>query len=393
MTWQAIQDGSFYEDDRDLRQQRRIIWLIGLVFLVGFPWAYFAILDEVTTADGVVIPIRNEQVIQSLEGGLVRELNVRADQVVEANEVLVRLDPTRIEAAVEETAVNLLAHSARITRLRAEVADLPLQFPQELEGQNDLIAAETALYEARRQSFLSSISLIEESRALMEDELATMTRLAEAGASSRMEVVRLNRQIVDLNMREDNTRHDYYVIAREELSGAESEANALRAELRGRQDQLTRVTLRSPVRGIVKDIAVSTVGGVVPPNGQLMTIVPLDDELLVEARVQPRDIAFIRPGMRATVKVTAYDYSVYGTLQGEVMSISPDSIRDEIDPQRLYYRVFVRSDRFELTNKTGQSFPITPGMVTAVDIHTGAKTVLQYLIKPFNRAAEALRER
>ena len=130
-----------------------------------------------------------------------------------------------------------------------------------------------------------------------------------------------------------------------------------------------------------------------PPNGQLMTIVPLDDELLVEARVQPRDIAFIRPGMRATVKVTAYDYSVYGTLESEVLSISPDSIRDEVDPQQLYYRVFVQSERFELSNKSGKTFPITPGMITAVDIHTGSKTVLQYLIKPFNRAAEALRER
>jgi len=208
-----------------------------------------------------------------------------------------------------------------------------------------------------------------------------------------MELVRLNRQIVDLNMREDDARHDYYVVAREELSNARSEAEALRAELRGRLDQFTRLTLRSPVRGIVNDIAISTVGGAVPPNGQLMTIVPLDDELLVEARVQPRDIAFIRPGLRATIKVTAYDHSVYGSLEGEVMSISPASIRDEIDPQRVYYRVFVRSEKFELVNRAGQSFPVTPGMVTAVDIHTGSKTVLQYLIKPLNRAAEALRER
>ncbi|MFN3663741.1 HlyD family efflux transporter periplasmic adaptor subunit [Yoonia sp.] len=220
-----------------------------------------------------------------------------------------------------------------------------------------------------------------------------MTRLSEMGASSRMELVRLNRQIVDLNMREDDIRHDYFVLAREDLSNAQAEAEALTAELRGQRDQFDRLTLRSPVRGIVKDIAVSTVGGVVPPNGQLMTIVPLDDELLVEARVQPRDIAFIRPGMRATMKVTAYDSSVFGMLEGDVMSVSPDSIRDEADPQRLYYRVFVRSDRFELVNKAGQGFPITPGMVTEVDIHTGSKTVLQYLIKPFNRAAEALRER
>ena len=393
MTWAATDTMGPQDDLREISLQGRIIWLITLVICSGIVWAFFATLDEVTTADGVVIPIRNEQVIQSLEGGLVRELAVRADQVVEANEVLARLDPTRLAASVDETSAKLSARRARIARLTAEVADLPLVFPPDLLEKTKLILTETVLYEARRQSFLSSIALIDESRDLLQEELATMTRLSEMGASSRMELVRLNRQIVDLNMREDDIRHDYFVLAREDLSNAQAEAEALTAELRGQHDQFDRLTLRSPVRGIVKDIAVSTVGGVVPPNGQLMTIVPLDDELLVEARVQPRDIAFIRPGMRATMKVTAYDSSVFGMLEGEVMSVSPDSIRDEADPQRLYYRVFVRSDRFELVNKAGQGFPITPGMVTEVDIHTGSKTVLQYLIKPFNRAAEALRER
>lgn len=386
-------DSEEYEEDRDVRQQRWIIWLILFVFVAGLTWAYFATLDEVTTANGVVIPIQNDQIIQSLEGGILRKLNVRADQVVEANEVLVLLDPTRLDAALEETEANLFVRVARIARLAAEVDDLPLTFPADLEEYPDLVKTETALYRARLRNLQASLGLIAQSRDLMQEELATMTRLLNVGASSRMDLLRLQRQIIDLNMSEDDIRYDYYVLAREKLIIAKSEAEALRAELRGKQDQLTRVTLRSPVRGIVKDIAVSTVGGVVPPNGQLMTIVPLDDELLVEARVQPRDIAFIRPGMRATVKVTAYDYSVYGTLESEVLSISPDSIRDEVDPQQLYYRVFVQSERFELSNKSGKTFPITPGMITAVDIHTGSKTVLQYLIKPFNRAAEALRER
>jgi len=386
-------DGPAQEELLNVRYQRRIVWLIFVVFLSAMSWAYIAELDEVTTAGGVVIPIRNEQVIQSQGGGIVLDLYVRADQVVEANEILVRLDPTQLGTEVEETKTTLLARQAQLARLSAEVSDQPLVFPDELLQYPDLIAAETSLYTARRDSFLKSIALIHESRALLEEEIDSMRRLAELGASSRMDIVRLSRQVVDLNIREDDTRHDYYVVSREEMNVAQSEIGSLLATLRGREDQLSRLTLRSPVRGIVKDIGVSTVGGVVSPNGQLMTIVPLDDELLVEARVEPRDIAFMRPGMRATVKVTAYDYSVYGTLEGEVMSISPDSIQDETDPQRLYYRVFVRSDRFELTNDTGQSFPITPGMVTEVDIHTGSKTVLQYLIKPFNRASEALRER
>ncbi|WP_340109039.1 HlyD family efflux transporter periplasmic adaptor subunit [Pikeienuella sp. HZG-20] len=364
-----------------------------LLFTVAVSWAWAARLDEVTTAEGQVIPIRQEQVVQSLEGGLLRELRVRSDEIVEAGEVLARLDPTGTEASVDETEAQLQARQARIARLTAEITDQALQFPETLVAQRELIATERALYDARRDSLAKTLSLVRDSRALLEEELQAMTRLSSLGASSRMDAVRLQRQMVDLNMKEAEIRHDYYVTANEELAKTKAEAEALAAELRGGKDRLERLTLRSPVRGIVKDIAVTTVGGVVAPNGELMTIVPLDEELLVEARVHPRDIAFIRPEMRATVKVTAYDHAIYGTLEGEVRSISPDSIRDETDPQKRYYRVFVRSDAFELTNKAGRKFAVTPGMVATVDIHTGSKTVLEYLVKPFNRAAEAMRER
>ncbi|PVA09247.1 secretion protein HlyD [Pelagivirga sediminicola] len=380
-------------DEQQARTQSRIIWLTMLFFAAALSWAWAARLDEVTTAEGQVIPIRQEQVVQSLEGGLLRELNVRSDEIVEAGEVLARLDPTGTEANVDETEAQLLARRARIARLTAEITDKALHFPKALLPQEELIATEKALYDARRDSLSKTLSLIRDSRDLLEEELDAMTRLSSLGASSRMDAVRLQRQIVELNMKETEIRHDYYVNANEELAKTKAEAEALAAELRGGKDRLERLTLRSPVRGIVKDIAVTTVGGVVAPNGELMTIVPLDEELLVEARVKPRDIAFIRPAMRATVKVTAYDYAIYGTLEGEVRSISPDSIQDEADPQKRYYRVFVRSDTFELAHKAGRKFAITPGMVATVDIHTGSKTVLQYLVKPFNRAAEALRER
>ena len=160
-----------------------------------------------------------------------------------------------------------------------------------------------------------------------------------------------------------------------------------------RADTLARLTLRSPVRGIVKNIEVSTIGGVIPPNGKLMNIVPLDDRLLVEARISPRDIAFIHPKQPATVKITAYDYAIYGALKGEVATISPDTIKDEAKPDVEYYRVLIRTDRDALMNKEGRRFPIVPGMVATADIHTGSKTVFQYLVKPFNRGREALRER
>ena len=196
-----------------------------------------------------------------------------------------------------------------------------------------------------------------------------------------------------IELKKADLRSQYIVQARQELSKADEEVEALGPVVRGRSDTLNRLTLRSPVRGIVKSIEVSTVGGVIPPNGKVMEIIPLDDQLMIEARMAPRDIAFIHPGQRATVKVTAYDYSIYGGLDGVVTTISPDTIRDEVKPDLFYYRVFIRTRSDALVNKAGRRFPIVPGMIATVDVHTGQKTVLQYLLKPLNRAQEALRER
>lgn len=156
---------------------------------------------------------------------------------------------------------------------------------------------------------------------------------------------------------------------------------------------MTRLTVLSPVRGIVKGIEVTTIGGVIPPNGKLMQIVPLDDQLLIETRISPRDIAFIHPDQAAKVKITAYDYAIYGGLEGKVVTISPDTIQDKVKPENYFYRVFIQTDSGFLKSKSGKQFAITPGMIATVDIKTGSKTVLDYLLKPFNKAREAMRER
>ena len=187
------------------------------------------------------------------------------------------------------------------------------------------------------------------------------------------------------------TIKDLKRLAREEFGKAE--ADSLESVIKGRSDSLLRLTLRSPVRGIVKDVAVTTRGGVIPPNGQLMAIVPLDDQLLIEARISPRDVAFIYPGQEAKVKITAYDYSIYGGLDGEVTLISPDTIQDEVKPENYYYRVFIRTKTDSLANDQGTLFPIVPGMIATVDIKTGEKSVFEYLMKPINKSKEALRER
>lgn len=371
----------------------RLLWVLAALFAVVLVWGWLAKLDEVTTGSGRVVPTSREQVLQSLEGGILASLTVRQDDIVAPGQVLAQLDPTQAGSTVEESAAKYRAALASAARLRAEVNGTPLQFPAELDDHPDLKASETRLYHARRSSLQSSVALIDESLALIGREVRIGESLIAEGAASQVEVLRLQRQRADLALKKADLRSQYLVEARQQLAKVSEEVEALAPVVRGRSDRLERLTLRSPVRGVVKNIEVSTIGGVIPPNGKIMEIVPLDDKLLIEARIAPRDIAFIRPGQRANVKITAYDYAIYGGLEGEVTSISPDTIRDEVNPEIHYYRVFVRTRSDSLVNRAGTRFPIVPGMIATADIHTGSKTVLQYLLKPFNRAREALRER
>ena len=375
------------------RKSRAIILTTATFFVAATLWASAAAVDEVTSGQGKVVPAMQDQVVQSLEGGILREILVRADETVTAGQILARLDPIGAGAAVEDVQAKYFARLATIARLSAEVDEAAIAFPDALAGQDALIAHEEALFTARRDAFHRARDLIGRSRALTEDELARARHLRESGAASQAEVTRLERDLLQLEMQQDDLERDYFVKGRETLVQLRAEAASLAAELTAKQDQLDRQNIASPVTGIVKDVVVTTEGGVLPPNGALMTIVPLEDELIVEARIQPEDIAFIHPGLRATIKISAYDYAIYGALEGEVVSVSPDSIRDEVDPQQQYYRVYVAAEDFSLSNANGTRFPITPGMVATVDIHTGARTVLQYLLKPLNRAREALRER
>lgn len=381
----------------DLARQGRfyssIIWLtlIGLVLFVA--WASWAILDEVTVGTGKITPSTHAQVIESLDGGIVSALMVKEGAIVERGQMLARLDPTRFQSNYGEAAARVRALRASSERLRSELTGEPLRFSAESLREPDLVARERQLYESRRRNLDETVANLQKAYQLVMAELRMTQPLVAKGAASDVEVIRLQRQATELKGKIDEARNQFAVRAREEQVKNNADLDAQLQVMAGKADQLDRAVISSPVRGIVKDIQVNTVGGVLQPGGKLMEIVPLEDQLLVEARINPRDIAYIRPGLPATVKVTAYDSSIYGDLKGTVEVVSPDTLQDEVRRDQFYYRVYVRTQSAELKNRNGKTFPILPGMVANVEIKTGQKSVMDYLIKPLNKLNEALRER
>ncbi|MEQ9887089.1 HlyD family type I secretion periplasmic adaptor subunit [Pectobacterium zantedeschiae] len=381
----------------DLKRQGRrvsvIIWLSLLGLVAFFVWAKFAVLDEVSVGSGKVTPSTRAQVIESLDGGIIGQLYVQQGNVVEKGQVLAQLDVNRFQSVYGEAFSRVQTLRASAERLHAELSGEPLKFSAETMKESALATRERQLYESRLRNRDETVANLQQSMRLVEQELRMTEPLVQRGAASAVEVIRLRRQISEIRGKIDEARNQYAVRAREEQVKNNADLEAQREVVSGKADQLKRATITSPVRGIVKDIQVTTVGGVLQPGGKLMEIVPLEDQLLIETRINPRDIAYIRPGLPATVKITAYDSSIYGNLTGEVESVSPDTLQDEVRRDQFYYRVYVRTTQAELTNKVGEKFPIVPGMVASVEIRTGQKSVLDYLIKPLNKVNEALRER
>ncbi len=379
-----------------MRRERRLVSLVCFMLAIFLVWAWYFPLVEVSNGQGTVVPSSREQVIQSLEGGIVASLSVVEGSVVDANEILAQLDPTRSVSNVDEAEAKYSASIAASARLRAELEESEtVTFSAALKDArfDDLRANETALFRSRQASLNEALAGLTEGLELLEQELEITNRLQSSGAASRVDLIRLQREAAETRLEIARLKADYRVKAGEEFQRINAEVEVQASIVRGRADQLSRLTLRAPMRGVVKDVAVTTIGGVIPPGGQLMTIVPIDDQLLIEARISPRDIAFIHPGQQAVVKISAYDYAIFGGMEGEVVTISPNTVRDELKPEQVYYRVYIRTKSDSLTNANGIQFPIVPGMIATVDIRTGEKTVWQYLIKPFNRAQEALRER
>lgn len=413
---------------------RLTIW--GMIAFVVFAllWAHFARVDEVTRGDGKAIPSSRLQKIQNLEGGIVAELFVREGQVVDIGDPLLRLDDTRFASNVGETEADRLALLMRIERLSAEIQGRELQLADEVrEKASKLAENEEQLFNSRRQQLLNEVAGLEEqliqrqqelrefaskqeqfrnSLNLLRQEIRMSEPLVAEGAISRVEILRLKRAevesrgqlqattlaipraeaaIKEVERKIDETRGRFRSEALAELNEARTELSKIQSTGKALEDRVNRTLVTSPVRGIVKQLLVNTIGGVIQPGSDLVEIVPLDDKLLVEARIRPQDIAFLHPGQEAMVKFTAYDYTIYGGLRAELVQIGADTVTD--DDGNSFYVIQLRTEKSHLGSPE-QPLLIIPGMVASVDIITGEKSILSYLLKPIIRArAEALRER
>ncbi|WP_165666834.1 HlyD family type I secretion periplasmic adaptor subunit [Metapseudomonas otitidis] len=416
------------------RVVRLTIWtLIGFTLFLGL-WAHFAEIDEVTRGEGKAIPSSKLQKISNLEGGIISELFVHEGQVVEVGDPLLRLDATRFQSNVGETEADRVAMALRVERLSAEVDDRELVIPDELRqkapGQAE---SEEALFRSRRQQLKNEVAGLEQqlvqkqqeqrefvskqgqyrnSLQLLRQEIAISEPLVVEGAISKVEVLRLKRSevevrgqleatnlaipraesaIKEVEQKIAETRSRFRSEALTQLNEARTDLNKAKATGKALEDRVNRTLVTSPVRGIVKQLLVNTIGGVIQPGSDLVEIVPLDDTLLVEARIRPQDIAFLHPGQKAMVKFTAYDYTIYGGLQADLEQIGADTITDE--DGNSFYLIKLRTRKSHLGSDE-KPLLIIPGMVASVDIMTGKKSILSYLLKPIIRArAEALRER
>lgn len=421
-----VADADYFIIQQEPLRARMLVKTLLIVFSLAIMWAAVATIDEITKGEGKVIPSKQLQVLQSLDGGIVLEIGVQEGQIVEAGQMLLTIDPTRFVSSVRESNAQFYSMLAKAARLRALAEGKPFEPPPDvLKNDPKTVEEERRLYEARTSELNAQLSIarqqltqrqqeLVEMRAkrdqaaqaydLSARELAVTKPLISSGAVSEVELLRLERDVgrfrgerdqaaaqiarsqaaigeasrkieeVELNVRNE---------ARKELADTQGKINALGEGNVGLADKVKHAAIRSPVRGTVKRLLVNTVGGVVQPGKDIVEVVPLDDTLLLEAKVTPKDIAFLRPGQRAVVRFTAYDFSIYGGMEATLEHIGADSVTDERG--NTFYTVRVRTKQARLA----ENLPIIPGMVAEVDIVTGKKSFLSYLLKPVLRAKQA----
>jgi len=375
-------------------RSRLSIWiaLVGVTVLII--WASFAKIDQVTRAKATVIASARTQEIQASEGGVLTELAVVEGQEVKAGQLLVVLEEERAKAAVDNSASKTAALKAKLARLNAEIFEKPLIFTQDVKDYPEYVQNQTALYNRRRQAINEDVSSLEKMLVLAKRELSMNEPLLTYGDVSQADVIKLRRQVADIEAQINNKRNKYFEEAQAEMTKAQEELDAELEQLRDRLQVLDEKRLLSPTEGKINNINVTTIGGVVKPGEVIMRILPTSSDLIIDAKVSPADIAYIKEGQDATVKLDAYDYSIFGAMTGTVNYISPDTLMEKTPKgEEPYYRVLIVITGAEFKGREDK-IVIKPGMTASVDIKAMERTVLSYLTKPITKTlSEGLGER
>ena len=376
-------------------QPSLVLWLILFVLIVFIVWASFSKIDQIARAQGQVIASSRTQIIQSSDGGVIEEMLVKEGDAVKKGDVLVKLDKTKVEASYLETKSKWAALKAQHARLNAEISNTPPKFPPELKAYPQFRENQLLLLKKRKNAIEQDIHNLEQMASLSKRELKLSMPLLKTGDISMSEIIKLQKQVGDFESQITNKRNKYLQDIQAELSKVGEDLSSTEQLLTQRKDQLDHMELKAPGNGIVKNVRITTLGGVIKPSEEVMQIVPIEDNLVVEAKVKPSDVAFLKTGLITNVKIDAYDYTVYGALKGKLIFISPDTISEDLKQGELaYYRIQVQTEGKKFTGRPDQSLEIQPGMTATVEIKIGENTVLNYLMKPVIKTLnESLKEK
>lgn len=366
-----------------LNRSRSVIFLSAAAVAAFFVWAGFAEIDQVSRAAGQVIPAGRLQIIQSMDGGEISAIFVREGDFVKKGQVLVSLDQTKIAPAVEEGKAKVAALMSVKARIEAELFERPLAFPAPVMAFPEFIANQRQLYGKRRNAIQQDIAALERMRVLVQRELDMNRPLVEFGDVSKSEMLRLERSVADIEGQIASRRNKYLQDLQAEYTKAEEDLFTAEQVLKQREASLIDTQLRAPTDGIVKNVRLTTIGAVLRPGDEVLQIVPSNQKLIIEAKVSPADIAHVKVGQSASVKFDAYDSSIYGSVPGKVIYLSPDTlVEQKAQGEQVFYRVHIDADASQLRQRKGETISIQPGMIASAEIRTGRNTVLKYLLKP-----------
>ncbi len=378
--------GDLERPDR-ARWALRVMWG-GLCLMVL--WSAFAQIDQVTRAPAQLIVAARTQLIQSSDGGIVTQLHIKEGDQVKTGQLLATLQKERAQAAVADSSAKVAALRITLARLEAEVYGKPLYFAPELLQYGEYIRNQTELYSKRQTAYKDDIRAVEQILKLAQAELAINRKLEATGDVSRAEILRLERSVADIQAQLTNKRNKYFQDAQTEMTKAQEDLNTQGEQLRDRSQVLENTELVAPMDGIVNNIKVNTVGGVVRPGDVVMELLPVGDDLIAEAKINPSDIAFVAIGQDASVKLDAYDSSIFGAMHGKVIYISPDVLTEETrQGSNLYYRVRIRITGTEFKGDKAHEIKLRPGLTAQVDIKAMERSVLSYLTKPLTKTFKA----